>query len=327
MISLHNPFHSRSDLLGLLQGAASHTLLELLQFLTCSLHCLFALPLLVGAALVGVDDDHADCGIAGGDFLGAGARRVGLSFPRVDAARTVDPLRVVNGVDPGIELGIAPPLDPDEKSVLIVRDRLDVLIGDHAPVADENDPAKLEAFAQVADDVLNRGMIDAVALPDMMGDRPARDHHNADDHLHVLRLAVAAVAVLGEVVWARALEVRTGDVVEHQLGLEAEEVAEAVVERHFDAVFGRVELVEGAVPGVELAGMNADPPALVPVGDEASALAVTDEVGFEPAGEAVLAGGGDEPVGDEHEGAVGERDAVGAAKVLVEDGPETELVE
>src|SRR5512135_1531246 len=83
----------------------------------------------------------------------------------------------------------------------------------------------------------------------------------------------------------------TGDVVEHQVGLEAEEVAEAVVERHFDPVFGGVELVEGAVPGVELSGMDADPPALVPVRDEASALAVADEVGLEPAGEAVLAGG------------------------------------
>ena len=84
-------------------------------------------------------------------------------------------------------------------------------------------------------------MVDAVARPDMMGDRPARDHHHADDHLHVLRLAVAAVAVLGEIVWARALEVGTGDVVEHQVGLEAEEVAEAVVERHFDPVLGRCD--------------------------------------------------------------------------------------
>ena len=124
-----------------------------------------------------------------------------------------------------------------------------------------------------------------------------------------------------------ALEVGTGDVVEHQVGLEAEEVAEAVVERHFDLVLGRVELIEGAVPGVELAGMDADPPALVPVGDEASALAVADEVGLEPAGEAVLAGRRDEPVGDEHEGAVGERDAFGLPEVLVEDGPEAQLVE
>src|SRR5271168_3114415 len=120
-------------------------------------------------------------------------------------------------------------------------------------------------------------MIDTVALPDMVRDRPARDHHHADDHLDVLRLAVAAVAMLGEIVRAGALEVGTGDVVEHQVGLEAEEVAEAVVERHFDLVLGRLELIEGAVPGVELAGMDTDPPALVPVGDEASPLAPRSE--------------------------------------------------
>ena len=73
--------------------------------------------------------------------------------------------------------------------------------------------------------------------------------------------------------------------------------------------------------------MDADPAALVPVGDEASALAVADEVGFEPAGEAVLAGGGDEPVGDEHEGAVGERDAFGPPEGSVEDVPEAQLIE
>ena len=73
--------------------------------------------------------------------------------------------------------------------------------------------------------------------------------------------------------------------------------------------------------------MNADAPPLVPVGDKASAFAVADEVGFEPAGEAMLTGGSDEPVGDEHEGAVGEGDAFGASEVLVEDVPETELLE
>ena len=73
--------------------------------------------------------------------------------------------------------------------------------------------------------------------------------------------------------------------------------------------------------------MDADPSALVPMGDEASALAVADEVGLEPAGEPMLTGRGDEPVGDEHEGAVGERDAFGVPEVLVEDRPEAQLVE
>ena len=107
---------------GRFKSPAGDTLLELLQFLACPLHRLFTLRLLVAAALVGVDDDHAQVGISRGDFLGARARRVGLPFPGIDAAGTVDPLRVVDGVEPGVELGVAPPLDPDEKSMLIFRD-------------------------------------------------------------------------------------------------------------------------------------------------------------------------------------------------------------
>src|SRR5262249_49056268 len=152
-------------------------------------------------------------------------------------------------------------------------------------------PREREPLAQILDDFLDRGMVDAVPRPDVMGDRPAGDHHHADDHLDVLRLAVAAVAVTGEVVRAGALKISTGDVVEDQLRLEAEEVAEAVVQRHFDPVLGREEPVEGAIPGIELAGMDTNPSPLVPMGEKASALAVADEIGLEPAGQAVLTGG------------------------------------
>jgi hypothetical protein len=170
-------------------------------------------------------------------------------------------------------------------------------------------------------------MVDAVAGPDLMGDRPAGDHHHTDDHLHVLRLAIAAIAVLGEVVRAGTLEIGAGHIVEDQLGLEAEEIAEAVVQGHLDALFGRQELIEGAIPGVELAGMDADPSALMPMRNEATTLAFADEIGLEPAGQPVLTGRSDQPVGDEHEGAVSEGNVLGEPEVLVEDGPEAELVE
>jgi hypothetical protein len=41
----------------------------------------------------------------------------------------------------------------------------------------------------------------------------------------------------------------------------------------------------------------------------------------------VLTGGGNEPVGDQDEGAVSERDAFGVAEMLVEDLPEPQLAE
>ena len=67
--------------------------------------------------------------------------------------------------------------------------------------------------------------------------------------------------------------------------------------------------------------------ALVPVGHEAAPHAIADEVGLEPTGESVFAGGTDQPIGDEHEGAVGERDALGSPQVSVEDVPEAKLLE
>src|SRR5262249_13909120 len=126
---------------------------------------------------------------------------------------------------------------------------------------------------------------------------------------------------------AGALEVGAGDVIEDHVGLEAEEVAEPMVERHFDALFGPMELVEGAIPGVELAGVDADALTLMPVWDKASSLAIAHEVGLEPAGPPMLTGRGDEAVGDEDEGTVGERNAFGASEVMVEDLPEPELSE
>ena len=62
-----------------------------------------------------------------------------------------------------------------------------------------------------------------------------------------------------------------------------------MVERHFDLALGRVELIEGAVPGVELAGMDADPPAaLVP--KRRPLRSQTKSVSSQPASPCSLAG-------------------------------------
>src|SRR5207248_2533794 len=104
--------HSGPDLLGPLQVTRGDSLLELLQALAGPLHRLFPFGLLIAAALVGVDDDDAQVRIAGADFLGPCPRRVGLPFPGIDAAGTGEPLRLINGVEPTVNLGVASPLDP-----------------------------------------------------------------------------------------------------------------------------------------------------------------------------------------------------------------------
>ena len=133
--------------------------------------------------------------------------------------------------------------------------------------------------------------------------------------------------MLGEVHWPATFEVRAGDIVEHQIRLEAEQVTEPAVEVYFDLVFGCVELIECAIPGVQLPGMHADPPVSVPVGNEASAQAIADEVALEPAGQSMFAGWLDESIGDQDEGPVSEGNTFGFAEQGVEDRPESQLVE
>ena len=59
----------------------------------------------------------------------------------------------------------------------------------------------------------------------------------------------------------------------------------------------------------------------------ASARAIADEVGFQPTGQSVFAGGMDQPIGDEHKRSVSERYTLGSPQASVEDLPEAELLE
>ena len=326
-IALHDSSRGGGDLLGLLQGARGHPLLERLQLPAGSVHRLSPQRLLGGAPFVGIDDDPAHPGDPGRDSLRPRARRVRLSFPGVDAHRTVDPLGLGDGIEPPVQRRVAPPLGPDEEPPPLGGECPPVRFGDPAPIADEDEPLELEPLAEVGDGVLPGAVVEAIAGPGVRGDRPARDHHHADDDLDVVRRAVPAGAVVGEVHRPCPLEGGAGEVGEHQLRLEAEEVAGAVIEGHFDPVRGGDELIAGAIPGVPLPGRDADPSARVPVGDEAPALAIGDEVGFEPAGPPVLAGGGAASMGDEDKGPVGDGDAVGFAERCIADRPEAERIE
>ena len=206
-------------------------------------------------------------------------------------------------------------------------DRIEIITSDHTSIADENQAVEPEAPVQVGDGLADGGVVHFVAGPDVMRDRPAGHHHHGNDHLDVVRLAIAAVAVLGEVGRPGALEVGAGDVIEHQVRLEAEQVAEVMIEGHLDLLLGGHELIEGAVPGLELLEVDPDSLVLVPIGNEPAAPAIAEEVSLQPAGQAMFAGGADEPIGDQDERPVGERHTLGLTERRVEDGPQPELVE
>ena len=100
-----------------------------------------------------------------------------------------------------------------------------------------------------------------------------------------------------------------------------------MIEGHLDLLLGGHELVEGAVPGLELLEVDPDSLVLVPVGHEPAAPAIAEEVGLQPAGQAMFAGGPDESIGDQDERPIGERHALSLTERRVEDGPQPELVE
>ena len=160
-----------------------------------------------------------------------------------------------------------------------------------------------------------------------MRDRPAADHHHPHDHLHVVRLAVAAVAVLGELRRTRPFEIRAGDVVEHQLRFQTEQVAQATIQRHLDLGLGLHQPVQGSIPGVELLMMDPHPAALLPVRHETPPLPIADEIGLQPTRQPVLALGSGESIGHQHEGAVGIRDGLGTPQDLIEQRPQSQLLE
>src|SRR5271157_2115208 len=100
-----------------------------------------------------------------------------------------------------------------------------------------------------------------------------------------------------------------------------------MIKGHLDLLLGGHELVQGMVPGFELLEVDPDSLVLVPIGNEPAAPGIAEEVSLQPAGQAIFAGGADEPIGDQDERPVGERHTLGLTERRVEDGPQPELVE
>ena len=64
----------------------------------------------------------------------------------------------------------------------------------------------------------------------MMGDRPPGNHHHTHHDLYVVGFAVPTVAVFGQSGRTMTGEIGTRQIVEDQVGLEVEQVAETLIE-------------------------------------------------------------------------------------------------
>src|SRR5713226_10696591 len=88
VVSRQDALRCGADLRRIFQSALGDTRLQFLQANTYTLHRLFALPLLVAAPFVAIDDEHAHPHAVAGHLLHA-RPRLDLGFLDIDAARTV----------------------------------------------------------------------------------------------------------------------------------------------------------------------------------------------------------------------------------------------
>lgn len=119
-----------------------------------------------------------------------------------------------------------------------------------------------------------------------------------------------------------------GQVIEHAIDLEREEIAQPQIQRVFNGHAPRGHLVQCPIPLRELArthphaGAPAGPAlgVVAPLRQPAAPAAIAHEVRLQPPGQPVLARRGAEAVGDQDQRAIGQRDAVAhpAAALLVE---------
>ena len=72
---------------------------------------------------------------------------------------------------------------------------INVLARCHAAIADQHDAFEPKALFQIAHHLGNRLGVAPITLKHMMGDWPTVDHDQANQHLHVAWLAIAAEAV------------------------------------------------------------------------------------------------------------------------------------
>jgi len=114
---------------------------------------------------------------------------------------------------------------------------IEVLAGHHAAIADKYDAFEPEALLQVAQDIGHGLGVALVALEHVMRNWPAIDHDQTDEHLPVARLVVATVTVGAKLGRAGALEISRGQIVEHHIDLQREQIPQPKEQRAFDRVF------------------------------------------------------------------------------------------
>ena len=235
-----------------------------------------------------MDDEDTHAGFIRCDFLNPGFWRRCL-LARRDADRAFGPFagRALDIIE---HFAAAPAIAADDVTVAARAQIIEVLARHHAAIANEDDAFEPEALFEVTHHIGNGLGVAPIALEYVMRNRPTVDHDQTDEYLRVARFAVAAVAVGAKLGRTGALEIGRGQIVEHHIDLQREQIPQPKKQRQFDLVFDFEQMVERAIPLLELLRLDAHARGaaglafhvISPGRDEAPAAAITDKITLQP---------------------------------------------
>src|ERR1700747_2949811 len=218
VIAREYPGRSSPDLLGRLEASVGDTSREFLKPGAHALHRLHALAALEGLPFFGMDDEDPHTGRLGDDLLNLrfGWRRL---LARRDADRTLDP-GTGRALDVVEHFSAATAIAADDVTMAMASQQIEIVGCHHAAVTDEYHALESEASFEITQHLGHRLGVTPVALEDVMGERPAVDHNQADQHLRVARLVITTVAMGALLGWTSALEVSRRQIVEPHVHLQ-----------------------------------------------------------------------------------------------------------
>jgi hypothetical protein len=126
----------------------------------------------------------------------------------------------------------------------------------------------------------------------MMCNRPAIDQYQPNQDLRIAGLAVAAVAIGSQAGRSLTFEIGRGQIIKDRINLEGGQIAQPKIELMLDPFLAFKQLIERAVPLLQLARLHTHARRLAgfalyliaPCRDPAASLPVAAKIGFQPPG-------------------------------------------
>src|SRR5215471_10656518 len=284
-----------ANLLWCLELACDNAPLELLELDPHTFHSFKAPCPFVCHSVIGVNHKHPDTRFVGSNLLNQRLRRHRL-LAGGDTGRTLDPgsggtLNIVENFP------AAPAIAADNVAMAAHTQRIKILAGDHPAIADQDDSLDAEPALKIMHHVRHGLGIALVALEDMVGNRPAIDHNQSDQHLRIARLLITTMAERADPLWSPAFKVCRCEVVKYHIDLQRKQIPQLKKQCPLDLCLALQQLIEGAIPLLELALFDLHPrrPArfacgvVTPLRNPSAAVTVAHKIGLQPTREPMLA--------------------------------------